>query len=83
MGENEDSMSEDSRIGSVSLPIGLFTGYGISLSQKCWVTLFDHPEDDEYDGDLQDDDEEAPRVHFSFNLEVESASPKIVKKTEA
>lgn len=27
-----------------------------------WITLFDHIDDDEYDGDLCENDEEYPRV---------------------
>lgn len=34
-----------------------------------WITLFDHPDDDLYDGDLGDDDEEVPRVKIEFTVE--------------
>lgn len=76
MADNEDdSMSENSRIGSVSLPMTLFSIENMGSHCKTWITLFDHPEDDEYDGDLRYDDEEAPRVLFSFSLEAENGSP--------
>ncbi len=39
---------------------------------KQWVTLFDSPDDDEYDGDFQEQDEEMPRVHFAVSVEPES-----------
>lgn len=33
-----------------------------------YITLFDHPDDDEYDGLLNEDDEEVPRVQFEFEV---------------
>jgi hypothetical protein len=34
-----------------------------------WITLFDHPDDDIYDGILNDDDDEVPRVQIEFLVE--------------
>lgn len=34
-----------------------------------WITLFDHPDDDVYDGTLCEDDEEIPRVKIEFIVE--------------
>lgn len=36
---------------------------------KQWITLFDHFDDDEYDGDFGENDEETPRVQFLFSIE--------------
>ena len=33
-----------------------------------WITLFDDPEDDEFDGDLEMDDEDLPRIHCTFSI---------------
>jgi len=33
------------------------------------VTLFDSPEDDEFDGDIGIDDDEAPRIRLNFSFE--------------
>ena len=35
---------------------------------KQWITLFDDPEDDEFDGDLEVDDEDLPKIHVSFSI---------------
>ena len=34
-----------------------------------WITLFDSFEDDEYDGDLIEDDDEKPRILFHFSVD--------------
>lgn len=34
-----------------------------------WVTLFDHPDDDIYDGILGEDDDEVPRIKLDFMVE--------------
>ena len=33
------------------------------------VTLFDSPDDDDYDGDLDQNDEECPKALINFNIE--------------
>jgi hypothetical protein len=33
-----------------------------------WVTLFDDPDDDLFDGELGEDDEDVPRIHLTFKL---------------
>ena len=54
-----------------------------------WVTLFDHPDDDVYDGILGEDDDEVPRVKIEFHIEEAKAQasntaeiniPKIIKQ---
>jgi hypothetical protein len=34
-----------------------------------WITFFDHPDDDIYDGVLNEDDEEIPRIRLEFSVE--------------
>lgn len=41
-----------------------------------WITLFDHPDDDVYDGLLGEDDEEVPRIQVEFFLEEVVDRPK-------
>ena len=43
-----------------------------------YITLFDHPDDDDYDGILNEDDEEVPRLQFDFIVEEQE-----IKKTSA
>jgi hypothetical protein len=40
--------------------------HGKPLTQ--WITLFDDLDDDEFDGDLGEDDEEHPMIHTSFTV---------------
>jgi hypothetical protein len=60
------------QVGTISLNVEYFrnmpTGqHGETFTQ--WITLFDDQDDDEYDGDLGEDDEELPmlRAHFSVD----------------
>jgi hypothetical protein len=57
------------KVGSISIVPDLFFSLGQSRHVQ-WITLFDHLDDDEYDGDLTESDEELPRVQFMFNIEV-------------
>ena len=34
-----------------------------------WITVFDHPDDDVYDGVLGEDDEETPRIRLEIAVE--------------
>ena len=34
-----------------------------------WVTLFDHPDDDIYDGVVGEDDDEVPRIYLEIIVE--------------
>jgi len=60
LGEDED------RHGSVTFLLDNYFGHQAEIelgkSYVQWITLFDHPDDDIYDGILQEDDEEVPRV---------------------
>ena len=40
----------------------MFLQSTLKQAKKIWVTLFDFVEDDEYDGDLQEDDDEKPKI---------------------
>lgn len=60
------------QVGTISLNVDYFRNlppaqYGENFTQ--WITLFDDQDDDEYDGDLGEDDEELPmlRAHFTVN----------------
>ena len=55
------------KIGSISIPQDLFFACGPSRHLQ-WLTLFDHLEDDEYDGDLTEEDEEMPRIQVMFQI---------------
>jgi hypothetical protein len=39
---------------------------------KQYITLFDHIDDDEYDGEMGENDDEVPRVHFQFQITSEN-----------
>mgnify|MGYP001363899688 CR=1 FL=1 len=55
----------DSIVGCVSFSTELFlANKGCVITH--WITLFDSPEDDEYDGDFSEDDDEAPKALFRF-----------------
>lgn len=60
LGEDEE------RHGSVTILLEQYFGVQSEIelgkSYVQWITLFDHPDDDIYDGILQEDDEEVPRV---------------------
>ena len=64
----------DIRVGSVSIPQQLFLSCG-ETRYKQWITLFDHADDDEYDGDFGENDEEAPRILFLFTVEQDHQTP--------
>lgn len=66
-------------VGSVSFPAYLFLQAPLKQAQKLWITLFDFVEDDEYDGDLSENDDERPRILLQFKL---TNDPPAVKKPE-
>ena len=67
LGEDEE------KHGSVTILLENYFGVSseIQLGQryKQWITFFDHPDDDIYDGILNDDDEEVPRIYLEFLVE--------------
>ena len=66
--QNQD---DDEFFGSISVPLKkYFLGEGVEKNHeyKQWITLFDDPEDDEYDGDFEVDDEDHPKIQVSFAI---------------
>lgn len=68
LGESEE------RYGSISFTLDAYFGTASDLSvagqrYTQWITLFDHPDDDVYDGLLGEDDEETPRIRVEFSVE--------------
>ena len=61
---------DEVKVGSISIPQDLFFSGGVDSAGKYsqWITLFDHIDDDEYDGDLGENDEDAPRIQFQFHI---------------
>lgn len=58
---------DEYKIGSISIPQSVFFN-GVDGKYKQWITLFDHIDDDEYDGEMGENDEETPRILFNFHL---------------
>jgi len=46
-----------------------------NLSANYWVTLFDDMEDDNFDGNLGEDDDELPRIYCNFEVIEQKATP--------
>ena len=74
------------QVGTISLNVEYFRNvtmsqYGDTFTQ--WITLFDDVDDDEFDGDLGEDDEELPMIKTSFRVNVieepKMASPQRAK----
>ena len=60
-----DPKGQPSHIGCISFTLDLFKfvsedQYGKLFKQ--WITLFDDEDDDEFDGELGEDDEEMPMI---------------------
>jgi hypothetical protein len=71
------------QVGTISLNVEYFRNltpaqHGETYTQ--WITLFDDQDDDEYDGDLGEDDEELPmlRAHFTVG---EAEKPQVQEST--
>jgi hypothetical protein len=64
---------EEERFGSITIMLETYFGdlSQTELGQRYtqWITLFDHPDDDIYDGILNEDDDEVPRVQIEFLVE--------------
>lgn len=59
------------QVGTISLNVEYFRNvafsqYGDTFTQ--WITLFDDVDDDEFDGDLGEDDEELPMIKTTFRV---------------
>lgn len=65
------NQADEEFFGSISVNIhNFFLTPNIEYNHpyKQWVTLFDDPEDDEYDGVLGDDDEEFPKLLCTITI---------------
>jgi hypothetical protein len=62
---------DDEFFGSISINISkYFLGPSTLFNHpyKQWLTLFDDPEDDEYDGNLGEDDEDFPKILVTLTV---------------
>ena len=59
-------LADNVAVGSVSFPSEVFHEFAQKSTKEIWVTLFDHVDDDLYDGNLQENDSEKPRIKISF-----------------
>ena len=65
--------------GSISFEKSLLAEVAAKKVTKNWITLFDDPTDDLYDGDFTEDDPETPMIQFWFRL---GAEPEPTPKRE-
>jgi chromosome segregation ATPase len=75
-------LGNDGRIGSVSIKASTFIDYAQKSTKETWITLFDHEDDDEYDGQFNEDDQEAPRIKVSFTRGTKATKRKKGKKVK-
>ena len=62
---------DDEFFGSISFNISKYLlgpNTQFNFPYKQWITLFDDPEDDEYDGNLGEDDEEFPKILVTLTV---------------
>jgi len=76
------NLGEDEELhGSVSIELDNYFGENgqvqLGTPYVQYITLFDHPDDDQYDGVLGTDDEEVPRVQIEFVVEEAGTEPKV------
>jgi chromosome segregation ATPase len=77
----------DQLIGSISFLASTFHTNAVKKTKECWVTLFDHQDDDLYDGDFAENDSELPRIKISFTrgttatIKKAGATKKKIQKT--
>ena len=57
----------EQNIGSVSIPQFIILNGGLN-TYKQWITLFEHEEDDEYDGEMGLNDDEQPMLLITFEI---------------
>lgn len=67
--------TDEINIGSISIPQYIILNGGLT-SHTQWITLFEHLDDDEYDGQMGIHDDEEPRIklHFSVSQNVPATS---------
>ena len=64
----KDLMEGEPYAGSVSIPRNILLEGEPGRSYQMWITLFDDPNDDEYDGAMGMDDDEQPRVLLELSV---------------
>ena len=65
------NLDDEEFFGSISVPLKKYFLHENIIKNheyKQWITLFDDPEDDEFDGDLEEDDEDHPKLLVSFAI---------------
>ena len=70
--------SDSTIIGSISIPQYIILNGGINTYQQ-WITLFEHEDDDEYDGQMGINDDEEPRILVSFSTKQQAPAKKAVE----
>jgi hypothetical protein len=68
----------DVNIGSVSIPQFIVINGGLGTFQQ-WITLFENNDDDEYDGEMGLNDDEAPMIQVKFETKQEQPERVISK----
>lgn len=65
------NLEDEEFFGSIAIPLKkYFLHENVIKNHEYtqWMTLFDDPEDDEYDGDLEDNDPDHPKILVSFSI---------------
>ena len=57
---------DGTKVGSVSFESEKFHDLAKKTTKEVWVSLFDHVDDDLYDGDFNENDSELPKIKISF-----------------
>jgi hypothetical protein len=73
---------DEKQVGSVSIPQHIILNGGVGSFTQ-WITLFEHRDDDEYDGQMGLEDEEEPRVQVNFVIGKNAAPPSTAPTTTA
>lgn len=63
---------EEVNVGSISIPQYIILSGGVG-SHTQWITLFEHQDDDEYDGQMGLNDDEEPKVKVNFTIAAQHA----------
>ena len=68
------NLQTEERHGSVSFVLETYFSSGnpeveVGRIYRQWVTLFDHPDDDVFDGLIGEDDDELPRILLEIIIE--------------
>ncbi|CAI2384350.1 unnamed protein product [Moneuplotes crassus] len=71
------TLNDNTKIGSISFTSETFHECAQKETKEIWATLFDHEDDDLYDGNFDEDDDENPKILVSLT---KGDSPTIRKK---